>query len=141
MTEIPMRYVHANQIGIVIFVVAAIAFQQPYVLLALFLVQAVGFVAGIRANLFVAIVRAVLRRSVVDKGQTQAAELTRFNNALALLFLAVSLVCFAIGWNIAGYVVAALLGCAALSALFGYCIGCTIYYQYKRLRAQRRIGS
>jgi len=141
MKEIPMRYVRANQLGIVLFVFIALVFQQPYVLLALFLIQVVGFVAGIRANLFVAIARAVLRRSAADKGQTQAAELTRFNNALALLFLAVSLVCFAIGWKVAGYVVAVLLGCAALSALFGYCIGCTIYYQYKRLRAQRRIGS
>jgi hypothetical protein len=30
-----------------------------------------------------------------------------------------------------------MVGLAALAAVAGYCIGCTIYYQYKKWRALR----
>jgi hypothetical protein len=128
--EIPMRYVKTNQAGIVLFVVAAMIFS-PWILFVLWLIESVGLLTGGRFNLFVRIAKPFLP---TNRGETQAAELTRFNNALAVIFLTLSLIAFALGWTIAGYVFAAMLLLAAGVALLGYCIGCTLYYQFKMLR-------
>ncbi|GFZ87842.1 hypothetical protein GCM10008018_37500 [Paenibacillus marchantiophytorum] len=128
MKEIPMAYVKANQTGIVVGVLLAFAFQLPWLVALLWAVQVAGLIGGGKWNLFVTISNPFL----LTKGkETQAAELTKFNNALAVIFLTVSLAAFALGWNIAGYIFTGFLLLAAGAALLGYCIGCTIYYQYK----------
>lgn len=137
MKEIPMHYVKSNQAGIVLFVVLALAIQQPWILAALWVIQVVGLLTEGRYNLFVAIARPALRNR--KAAETQAVELQRFNNTLAILFLTLSLLSFAIGWAIAGVVFAAFLLIAAGVALLGYCIGCTIYFQYKQFLARRRL--
>ena len=131
--EIPMPYIKANQTGIVLFVIASLLFSpwSPWILLALWLVQLTGLLSGGKYNLFVRLARPFLR---TEGKETQAAELTRFNNTLAVIFLTLSLASFAAGWTAAGYVFAVMLLAAAGMALFGFCIGCTIYYQYKQLR-------
>ncbi|WP_246120541.1 DUF4395 family protein [Cohnella terricola] len=87
-----------------------------------------------RLNPFVAIAKILLK----GKGEeTQALELTRFNNTLAILFLTLALVSFGLGWPIAGYIFSAFLLLAASAALLGYCIGCTVYFWVKQIRAGR----
>lgn len=136
MGEIPIRYVKANQTGIALAVILSIAFSQPWILAALWLIQVIGLLTEGRYNLFVAIAKLVL----TGKGkETQAAELQRFNNVLAILFLTIALISFATGWQIVGYVFSAMLLLAASAALLGYCIGCTIYFWFKQLRAGRGI--
>ena len=136
--EIPLAYVHANQTGIVLSVALAfvLSFAVPpiWIVAALWLVQALGLLTGGRWNAFVRIARPFLNP---QGQQTQAAELTRFNNTLAVLFLTLSIASFGLGWTIAGYAFAAMLLAAAGAALLGYCIGCTIYYQYKQQIARR----
>ncbi|TJY42047.1 DUF4395 domain-containing protein [Cohnella pontilimi] len=129
-----MRYVKANQTGIVLFVIASML-TTPWVLFALWLIQLVGLASGGRLNLFVRAAKPFLPR---EGGETQAAELTRFNNTLAVIFLTLSLLSFALGWSIGGYVFTAMMLAAAGAALLGYCIGCTIYFQYKQLRHKLR---
>ncbi|BBI30709.1 DUF4395 domain-containing protein [Cohnella abietis] len=137
MREVPMRYVKANQTGIVLFVVLSFFFQQSWILAALWIIQVVGLASGGKFNLFVLIAKLVLK----GKGEeTQSAELQRFNNTLAVLFLTLALVSLAFGWQIVGYVFSAFLLTAASAALLGYCIGCTVYFWYKQFRAGRRIG-
>lgn len=137
MREVPMRYVKANQIGIVLFVVLSFLFNQPLILGALWIIQVVGLASGGKLNLFVQIGKAVL----TGKGtETQAVELQRFNNVLAVLFLTLALVSFGLGWQIAGYIFSSMLLLAASAALLGYCVGCTVYFWYKQLRAGRKIG-
>ncbi|THF80719.1 DUF4395 domain-containing protein [Cohnella fermenti] len=131
MRENPMPYIKANQTGIVLFVILAFAFRQPWLLAALWLIEAAGLATGGRWNLFVRLAKPYLR---TEGRETQAEVLTRFNNSLAVLFLTVSVLSFALGWTIAGYVFAAFLLVAAGAALLGYCVGCTIYFQYKQLR-------
>jgi hypothetical protein len=131
MRENPMPYIKANQTGIVLFVLLAAAFQQPWVLAVLWLIQMTGLATSGRWNLFVRIAKPFLR---TDGRETQAEELTRFNNSLAVLFLTLSILSFAVGWTVAGYVFAAFLFLAAGVALLGYCVGCTIYFQYKQIR-------
>ncbi|QOS76884.1 DUF4395 domain-containing protein [Paenibacillus sp. JNUCC31] len=137
MREVPMRYVKANQIGIVLFVILSFLFNQPLFLGALWIIQVVGLASGGKLNLFVQIGKVVL----TGKGtETQAVELQRFNNVLAVLFLTLALVSFGLGWQVAGYIFSSMLLLAASAALLGYCVGCTVYFWYKQLRAGRKIG-
>lgn len=132
--EIPIPYIKANQIGIVLFVLASFAFSE-WILLALWLIQVVGLASGGRYNLFVRLAKPFLRTEGRD---TQAAVLTRFNNALAVLFLTLAAISFNLDWTVAGYAFASMLLAAATAALLGYCIGCTVYFQYKQLRARKQ---
>ncbi|MEK4362282.1 DUF4395 domain-containing protein [Paenibacillus sp. FSL M8-0212] len=137
MREVPMRYVKANQVGIVLFVLLSFVFNPLVVLGALWSIQVVGLASSGKLNLFVQIGKAVL----TGKGtETQAVELQRFNNILAVLFLSLALISFSLGWVAAGYAFSVMLLAAASAALLGYCVGCTVYFWYKQLRAGRKIG-
>ncbi|MGD0031985.1 DUF4395 domain-containing protein [Paenibacillus illinoisensis] len=137
MREVPMRYVKANQVGIVLFVLLSFGFNQPLILGALWIIQVVGLASGGKLNLFVQIGKAMLK----GKGtETQAVELQRFNNILAIVFLSLALISFSLSWQVAGYLFSGMLLLAASAALLGYCVGCTVYFWYKQLRAGRRIG-
>lgn len=137
MREVPMRYVKANQVGIVLFVLSSFVFNPIVVLGVLWSIQVVGLASSGKLNLFVQIGKAVL----TGKGtETQAVELQRFNNILAVLFLSLALISFSLGWVGAGYVFSVMLLAAASAALLGYCVGCTVYFWYKQLRAGRKIG-
>ncbi|MEK3706282.1 DUF4395 domain-containing protein [Paenibacillus sp. FSL R7-0198] len=137
MREVPMRYVKANQVGIVLFVLLSFVFNPIVVLGVLWVIQVAGLASGGKLNLFKQIGKAVL----TGKGtETQAVELQRFNNILAVLFLSLALISFSLGWVAAGYVFSVMLLAAASAALLGYCVGCTVYFWYKQLRAGRKIG-
>ena len=137
MKETPLRYVKANQTGIVTFVIIGLALQQPWVIAALWVIQIVGLLTEGRFNPFVAVAERLF--PVKGSFETQAVVLQRFNNTLAILFLTISLILFAVGWQVAGIVVSLMLAGAAGAALLGYCIGCTIYFQFKQLTARRRL--
>ena len=131
--EVPMRIVKFNQAGIVLFVLLSLLLQQTWILAVLWLIQVAGLMTQGKLNVFTSFAKWVLK----DKGkETQAVELQRFNNVLAVLFLTLALICFTIGWSIAGIVFTAMLLAAAGAALLGYCIGCTVYYRYKLLRSK-----
>ncbi|MEK4524549.1 DUF4395 domain-containing protein [Paenibacillus sp. FSL H8-0104] len=137
MREVPMRYVKANQVGIVLFVLLSFVFNPIVVLGLLWIIQVVGLASGGKFNLFVQIGKVVL----TGKGtEAQAVELQRFNNILAVLFLSLALISFSLGWVAAGYAFSVMLLAAASAALLGYCVGCTVYFWYKQLRAGRKIG-
>jgi len=137
MREVPVRYVKANQVGIVLFVLLSFVFNPLVVLGALWIIQVIGLASSGKLNLFVQIGKAIL----TGKGtETQAVELQRFNNILAVLFLSLALISFSLGWVTAGYAFSVMLLAAASAALLGYCVGCTVYFWYKQLRAGRKIG-
>ncbi|WP_040952073.1 DUF4395 domain-containing protein [Gorillibacterium massiliense] len=136
--EIPVPYVKANQTGIVLTVAAAFLFQEPWAIAALWAIQVIGLLTHGKGNLFVLIGKSFLQTT---SSRTEAYELQRFNNTLAVLFLTLSLLSFGLGWTVAGYVFAVMLFAAAGAALAGYCIGCTVYFQYKQWKARRRLRS
>jgi cobalamin synthase len=128
-----MSYVKANQTGIVLFVIASYLFT-PWILAALWLIQIVGLLTSGRYNLFVRLAKPFLHP---QGKETQAAELTRFNNSLAVIFLTLALLSLSLGWTAACYAFASMLLAAAGAALLGYCVGCTIYFQFKQFKARR----
>ncbi|WP_138755015.1 DUF4395 domain-containing protein [Paenibacillus sinopodophylli] len=135
MKEIPIPLVRSNQTGIVITLLIAISLQLPWLIAVLFIIQVVGLLGGPRSNLFILAGRPLLAKRL-PSAQTEAAELQRFNNSLGVGFLTLSLLSFVIGWTTAGYIFAGMMGAAALAAILGYCIGCTIYFQFKQFRAR-----
>ncbi|WP_028612813.1 DUF4395 domain-containing protein [Paenibacillus harenae] len=136
MKEIPIPFVRSNQAGIVIVLSIAIVFQFPWLIAALWIIQVIGLAFGPRANVFIIAARPFLTR-LIASANTEAAELQRFNNSLGVGFLTLSLLSLALGWELAGYIFAGMMGLAALGAILGYCIGCTIYFQYKQFLARR----
>jgi len=134
--EIPLHWVRGNQIGILLSVIATVALQQSWLLLIPLAVQLVGRYAGVRYNLFVRLFAPLLPASE----RTESRELLRFNNLLAILMLAAALVSFLAGAPTAGYVFLAMLTIAVVAALSGFCLGCFIYFQWKKFRASRNPG-
>jgi hypothetical protein len=57
----------------------------------------------------------------------------RFNNAIAVGCLAVAQVAFLAGAPLVGWVFAGMVALAA-AALAGFCVGCVLFYQLKRMR-------
>jgi hypothetical protein len=137
MKEIPVPYLRANQTGIVLTVVVAYLTQQPLLIGLLWIVQIAGLLFGPQANLFIIIAKPLLQKTVAE-AQTEARELSRFNNALAVIFLTLSLLSFALGWKVTGYIFASMLAVAAGLAICGFCLGCVIYFQYKMIKAKKR---
>ena len=137
MKEIPLPMIKANQSGIVLFVVLGLATQQPWWIWALFAIQLVGLIFGPKANPFILLGRLALTNERLKRTETQAAELARFNQTIAVTLLGLSSACYLAGWSWPGHIAAGMVGLAALSAVAGYCIGCTIYYQYRKWRALR----
>ncbi|MCR8631780.1 DUF4395 domain-containing protein [Paenibacillus radicis (ex Xue et al. 2023)] len=132
MREIPVPYVRANQAGIVLFVVLAIVLQQPVFIAAIWAIQVIGLWRGFRANLIVRLATPFLASRVAG-AQTESAELLRFNNSIAVILLTISLFCFwVIHSAVAGYIAAAMVAIAALIAICGFCVGCFLYYQFKK---------
>lgn len=64
-----------------------------------------------------------------------------FNQWIATVSLGIALACFAMGWNIAGYVFATMVLMASAVALTGFCIGCTIRYRYQMWKHKRNKAS
>jgi len=137
MKEIPLLLIKSNQAGTVLFVLAGILLQQPYLIHVLFLVQLSGLAFGAKANLFIRLGQLAFSKERLRAGERQAAELARFNQSIAVPLLAAASASLIAGWTAAGYVFAGMVALAAAVAIAGYCIGCTLYYQYKRLKHLR----
>jgi len=134
--EIPIVKIRSNQFGIVITLALAIILNIPWLIAIVWLVQVLTRLLGSGANVFVILLEPILAPMYKNKG-SEAVELQKFNLSLGIVFLSVSLICLSLQQEILAYLFAGLMGLAALSAILGYCIGCTLYYQYKRLKAKQ----
>jgi hypothetical protein len=130
--EIPMHFIRANQSGILIFIIAAVVINQPLLLGIPLLVQVISRTYGIKNNWFVRLLAPLFPQS----SKTEARELLRFNNLLAILFLVGGLVFFVIGVEVVAYIFVAMLTIAVVLALSGFCLGCFMYFQWKQFRAR-----
>ncbi|GMK37088.1 hypothetical protein PCCS19_01410 [Paenibacillus sp. CCS19] len=132
--EVPLHRVRGNQLGILISVIVAVATQQLWILILPLVVQLISRTYGVKYNLFVRLLSPLFPRSSV----TESRELLRFNQLLAILFLSFALIGYAIGSIVFSSIFVGFLTVAVILALFGYCPGCFIYFQWKQFRAKRR---
>lgn len=137
MKEIPIPYVRANQIGIIVLVLLGLIFQQPWPIILLWIIQVAGLSFGPKGNLFIQLAKPLLTGKIPGS-RTEAAELQRFNASLAVFLLTIALLCFVVGWTTAALVFAACVAAAAFIAVCGYCVGCFLYFQLKKFRAGAR---
>ncbi|PZE22232.1 DUF4395 domain-containing protein [Paenibacillus xerothermodurans] len=132
--DFPLHWVRGNQLGILLSVVASVLTQQAWVLVIPLAVQLISRWAGIRYNIFVRIFSPIFPKS----SRTESRELLRFNNLLAILMLAVALIAWLLQATVLMYTSLIILSTAVVAALFGFCMGCFMYFQWKQFKARRR---
>lgn len=132
--EVPLHRVRANQLGILLSIVASLLFQQLWILTLPLVVQLISRTYGVRYNGFVRLLSPLLPVS----SKTESRVLLRFNNLLAILFLVVTLVAHAFGFRIVSLISLGMLTVAVVLALSGFCLGCFMYFQWKQFVARRR---
>ncbi|WP_127497242.1 DUF4395 domain-containing protein [Paenibacillus glycanilyticus] len=128
--EVPLHRVRGNQLGILLSVIAALLTQQWWILFLPLAVQLVSRTYGVKYNPFVRLFSPLLPVSQ----RTEARELLRFNNLLAILFLVVTLAAHYLGLTVLSYIALGMLTAAVVAALSGFCLGCFMYFQYKQFR-------
>ncbi|AHF08025.1 DUF4395 domain-containing protein [Desulfitobacterium metallireducens] len=131
MKDVPIPYIRANQTGIIAFFILAFFEQLPLFIAILWLIEGVGLLFGMKANLFILFAKPFFSQWI-DRVPTQAYELTRFDNQLTVVLLTLSFVLFELRWASAGYIVAGVVAGLALLAMFGLSLGSFFYKQVKK---------
>ena len=126
MREIPAPLVRANQAFLVGGVLLAAVLGQPLIIAAQLLVVLIGLRLGPRFHPVFAVARTIWGRRL-ERAPTEDARLQRFNLSLAGIMLTVATGLFAVGWPLAGWIVAFLLAAVATAGLAGFCLGCHLY--------------
>ncbi|WP_213531701.1 DUF4395 domain-containing protein [Paenibacillus cisolokensis] len=132
---IPRPLVRTNQWVIVISVL--IAWLSGY-----YWVLAIPLAAGIAGVLFdfnpVMRLAKLFLRKPPSHYVPEDKEQQKFNQWMAVGFLLLALVSYALEWTTAAYVFTAMVALAAFVAILGFCVGCFIQYQWKMYVARRR---
>ena len=118
----------------VILIGLAILLQQPLFIALLWAIQVISLWQGMQANLLVQLAAPLLRRRAAG-APTESRELLRFNGSIAVGLLTLSIFLFWLrpdSW--VGYLFAGMVAAASLLAICGFCVGCFLYYQLKRVR-------
>lgn len=139
--EIPFPIVALNRAVIVVSVLVALVFRQPWITTLLFVVVAAAVVLGPRGSLIFQVGRRTLRGPIamaVAAGQTEAPVLMRFNNSLAVIMLALAQISFLLGWTLVGWIFAGMVALAATVALAGFCVGCYIFPRVRLMQYRLR---
>lgn len=137
MKEIPLPLVRTNQCVMVLGTLIAIAFQSTIVLTIIFLIALSPVLLGPKGNLVFRLAKPLLQKKLAG-AETEAIELQRFNSIIAVLILGVSLFILWSTGHWIGWVFAGMVTVAAGLALSGFCIGCVLYYQLKKMKYKLR---
>jgi len=137
MSGIPLPFVRTNQWLIVSTVLAALLFSQPWILVIPLLVGIISLTTG--KNPAFRLARPFLSKPL-DQYPAEDPDQQRFNQWISVIFLAVSLIAFSLGWTTVGTVFAVMVALAAFIAILGFCIGCFIRYQYLQWKHRRQKG-
>jgi hypothetical protein len=126
--SIPRPIVRTNQFIIVVSVILTWVFQLEWFLL----IPLIAGMSGIFLNYNP--IMQVAKRFLKKKPENYIPEdweQQQFNQKIAVFCLAAGFVSFLLGWEPGGYAFTILVAVAATIALFGFCIGCFIHYQWK----------
>jgi hypothetical protein len=133
---IPNIWIKTNQALIAALTLVSLLTQNWWLLTLVFFVQVIAYRFGIQYNLFIRLTK-VFWQNRLDVNDVQAYELARFNQTLAVIMLFAASISGAAGFPIGAYIFGGMVTAAATAAVLGYCIGCTIYFQYKQFKARR----
>jgi hypothetical protein len=132
--EIPILLVRANQFVLAVGTLLALVLQQGGLILVLFLLSLLPLIFGPQLNI-VFILTKMLLRNRMNWQKTEAAELQRFNQTIATVLLGASWLILHFTGHWTGWILSGMVTVAAGLALSGFCIGCILYFQLKKWRA------
>ncbi|WP_308637405.1 DUF4395 domain-containing protein [Paenibacillus silvisoli] len=135
--DVPLHRVRGNQLGILLSVIASVLSGQLWILALPLVVQLISRTFGVNYNLFVRLFAPLFPASA----RTESRELLRFNNLLAILFLTVTLIAYALGSLTVAYIALGMLTVAVALALCGFCLGCFMYFHWKQYWLRRKASS
>lgn len=133
---IPMIWIKTNQTLIALLTLISLLTQNWWLLTAVFFVQVIAYRFGIQYNIFIRFTK-IIWQNRLDVNNVQSYELARFNQTLAVIMLFAAAVSGALGFKAGAFIFGGMVTAAATAAVLGYCIGCTIYFQYKQFKARR----
>lgn len=123
-----------NQACIVVLLAWAYLFNWPWLVAAVAAVMLIGTYypdAGLFKSFYARVLRpaGLLKPNVVaDEPQPHL-----FAQGVGGLFLLLAAVAFLIGWPVVGWVLTGIvIALAAVNLVFGFCVGCFLYYQLGR---------
>ncbi|MFJ7972155.1 DUF4395 domain-containing protein [Psychrobacillus sp. NPDC096389] len=135
MRTIPKPLVLANQWTIVLSVIIALFTQSAWILLVPLMANLSSLLTGFHPILV--IIKQFLPKPAHVYLQEDYAQL-RFNQWLAVGFLFIATISFLFNWSILFNVATIMVGLAALIAIFGFCIGCFVRFQYQQWNYRRK---
>ncbi|WP_088105503.1 DUF4395 family protein [Halalkalibacter urbisdiaboli] len=131
---IPKPLVQLNQIFILLFILLAFLIHTGF----LFIPLIVGIITLIKKqNPLIHFSKNFLRNTASSYIQEDP-EQQLFNQWIATICLALSILFYTLNFHVIGHVFSLLVAVAAGLALAGFCIGCTIRYRYKMWRYKQQ---
>jgi hypothetical protein len=137
---IPLPIVALNRWMLVTGVGVALILQQPWIIALLFLILVSAVALGPKGSLPFQVGSRLLASRVQDarkRGDVEDRRLMRFNNSIAIVLFGVALVCFGLGYPLAGWILSAMVSLAAAIGLCGFCIGCFLFYRLRLAQFRR----
>ncbi|WP_078429953.1 DUF4395 domain-containing protein [Alkalihalobacterium alkalinitrilicum] len=132
MKDIPKSFVRANQYTMVVLTVLSISFQSVALLALTLLFVLLPLFFGPKANIAFAVAKQLNKDA--SKDETEAAELQRFNQMIAASLLGIAFILLLVTGHWFGWVLVGMVSVAATVALLGFCVGCFLYFQFKKLK-------
>ncbi len=137
MKEIPVTLVKANQTMLVGLTILSILLQSSLLLGLTVAIVYGSLLFGQKANPAMLFITKVIKKDLSNDDK-EAVVLQRFNQTIAAVLLTIGFL-LSIIWSHWGvWVPVGMVTIAASIALMGFCVGCYMYYQYKKISHERR---
>ncbi len=130
---VPMPIVVLNRWILLIGNLAALIFQQPWIITLLFLMLSASLIGGQRWSLVAKIGRRLFAEKIPGS-EREDMRLMRFNNTIAAVLLGLAQLAFMAGAPVPGWIFSFMVALAAGIALAGFCVGCFLFFQFRMLR-------
>ena len=131
MKDIPIPFVRAQQMTMVILTLLSIGFQSVLLLAVTLIIVGVPLLFGPKFNVVFMLAKQYIKD--YQNKETESAELQRFNQTIAVSLLTIALFTLLVFGHWIGWVFVGMVTVAASVALLGFCVGCFLYFQLKRL--------
>ncbi|MFC0271017.1 DUF4395 domain-containing protein [Metabacillus herbersteinensis] len=133
---IPKPLVQLNQLFIIVSILLSLIFSKWILLIPLI----VGVVTLLTKQNVVILIGKVFLKKPLANYQLEDKEQQLFNQWIATICLAISLLFFSLNYIVLGYAFSIMVILAAGIALMGFCIGCFIRYRYLMWNHKRKQG-
>jgi hypothetical protein len=130
---VPLPVVKLTRWILLLGILAALIGRQPLITTLLLIMLLLPLIRGERWSLPIRIGKWFFG-SKFNTLECEDEALSRFNNAIAVFLLFLAQVAFVCGVSLLGWTLALLVVLAAVAGLAGYCVGCSLFFQYNQLR-------